>query len=392
MSVFRYYILGFVAGGVIVALIFGIWWALPESVQADRSDQVETVSQDVLSIDHSISISRRNAITRAVENASPAVVGINVIAVKEYVTQNPFFNDPYFRHLFPPRVWREKVENLGSGFLISPDGYILTNQHVVMAATQIVVTMTDGEKYDSDIVGYDYDADIAVLKIGVKNLPYIRFGDSNDVIIGEWAIAIGNPFGLFAIHAQPTVTVGVISATNRDFDRNENGRIYSDMIQTDASINRGNSGGPLINSAGELIGMNTMIFTESGGSIGLGFAIPSNKLLETFNELKSRGQFDRDYWIGLEIQNVNRVIAISLRLPEIRGVVVTEVEKDSPAAKAGIEVTDVIWSINGSRTDDVHSAQKLLRNTDLRVGDKLKLDIVREGKIEEVVLVLGKKD
>ena len=147
----------------------------------------------------------------------------------------------------------------------------------------------------------------------------------------------------FSINAQPTVTVGVVSAVDRDFGRNAEGRLYQDMIQTDAAINRGNSGGPLVNSEGKLIGMNTMIFTEGGGgSIGLGFTIPANKLLQVYTDLRDRGSIDRDFWIGLEVQNVNRLIAMSLRLPEVRGVVITDVEKSSPAAKGGLEPTDII--------------------------------------------------
>ena len=151
---------------------------------------------------------------------------------------------------------------------------------------------------------------------------------------------------MFSIHSQPTVTVGVISAIDRDFERNSDGHLYQDMIQTDASINRGNSGGPLVNSLGELIGMNTIIFTEGGGSIGLGFAIPANKLETIFQDLLQRGSIERDFWIGAKVENVNRLIALSLRLPELRGVVITDVDTRSPAAKAGLEPTDVIFSFN----------------------------------------------
>ena len=382
--------------GVLIGLVLIVWtiWGWPESVVVmDDRGSIEVVveSPNAGVVSDQISSSRRNAITEAVQEVSPAVVGINVLSVREYRYRHPFYSDPFFRGLFPDQVYREKVENLGSGFLITEDGYILTNEHVVHSATQVIITTTDGKKHDAEIVGFDYDSDVALLKIDGSNFPHVRFGNSDRVIIGEWSIAIGNPFGLFSIHSQPTVTVGVISAIDRDFDRNDEHKLYQDMIQTDAAINRGNSGGPLINSLGELIGMNTMIFTETGGSIGLGFAIPSNKLRAIFEDLRARVEIDRDYWIGLEIQEVTRIIAMSLGLPEISGVVVTDVEKGSPADKAGFEPVDVILVINENKVNDVRSAQHILRNSDLRVGDKIELSIFREGRIEKMVIKLQKK-
>ena len=376
-------------------LASGLFYFLPEQGEALRSGESRTSfasddNRDALT--EGISNSRRNAITQAVLNSSPAVVGINVISVREYRYRSPFYNDPFFRQFFPDQTYRKKVENLGSGFLISPDGYVLTNEHVVHAATQIIVTMTNGEKYDARIVGFDFDSDVALLKIDGSDMNYIRFGNSDQIIIGEWAIAIGNPFGLFSINAQPTVTVGVVSAVDRDFGRNAEGRLYQDMIQTDAAINRGNSGGPLVNSEGKLIGMNTMIFTEGGGgSIGLGFTIPANKLLQVYTDLRDRGSIDRDFWIGLEVQNVNRLIAMSLRLPEVRGVVITDVEKSSPAAKGGLEPTDIILGVNGKRIDNSDQIDLHLRNTDLRVGDRVEFSVFRDGKIEKVMVMLEKR-
>jgi len=272
---------------------------LPEQGEALLSDQSKNsfaVNDSRDDPDEQISNSRRNAITRAIKIVSPAVVGINVISVREYRYRSPFYSDPFFRQFFPDQVYRKKVENLGSGFLISSDGYVLTNEHVVHSATQVIVTTTDGEKHDAEIIGFDFDSDVALLKINSNDMDYIPFGNSDQIIIGEWAIAIGNPFGLFSINAQPTVTVGVISAVDRDFERNAEGRLYQDMIQTDAAINRGNSGGPLVNSKGKLIGMNTMIFTEGGGgSIGLGFTIPANKLHQIYTDLRDRGSIDRDF-------------------------------------------------------------------------------------------------
>lgn len=392
MRLVFYYIAGLFIGIGLVAVIL---YFNPDDVQAVRIEEdpsVQTAATDVQSLNRDISIGRQNAITMAVKAASPAVVGINVLAVREYRYRNPFFEDPFFRQFFPDQVIRKNVENVGSGFIISPDGYVLTNEHVVHAATQIVVTTTDGQKYDAQIAGFDFESDVALLKINATDLNYIPFGNSDEVIIGEWAIAIGNPFGLFSIHAQPTVTVGVVSAVDRDFELNADSRLYQDMIQTDASINRGNSGGPLINSAGELIGMNTMIFTEVGGSIGLGFTIPSNRLLRIFNELKERGHIDRDFWTGIEIRNVDRLIAMSLRLPEASGVVVTDVEKGSPAFKAGLEPTDVIVKINDYKVMNTIDIDRFFRSTDLRVGDVIKLSVFRGGGLIPIEINLEKKD
>ena len=352
------------------------------------SAEVELVPAAEAEIGEAIMISRRNAITRAVETASPAVVGINVTQVKEYRYRSPFQNDPFFRQFFPDRIYRQPVKNLGSGFIISPEGYILTNEHVVYNAVEIIITMADGSQHNGEIVGTDHLTDIALLEIKGDRLPHLRWADSDEAIIGEWAIAIGNPFGLFSNNAHPTVTVGVISAVDRDFQRNRQDRLYMNMIQTDASINPGNSGGPLLNSEGEVIGMNTMIFSESGGSIGLGFAIPSNKIQDVVEVLKEKGGINRDYWIGLSIQNVDQLIAQHLKMDSAQGVVITDVDPGSPAEKAGVQVADVIVSMNNREVKDKNSVQKVLSNDDFRVGDTLSMGIFREGRTFEVEMLL----
>jgi serine protease Do len=337
-----------------------------------------------------IETTRQNAITRAIERTSDAVVGINVCQVREVVSRSPLFNDPMFRMFsfgLPQRVFRQKVENLGSGFLISPDGYIVTNEHVVHGAIEVVVTTTSGKQYNAQIVGTDPLLDVALLKIDDQNLPFIEWGDSEACITGEWVVAIGNPYGLFAVNDQPSVTVGVISALHRDFDRNEEGRIYSDMIQTDAAINRGNSGGPLVNALGQAIGMNTMIFTESGGSLGIGFAIPSAGIRSLIDELL-QGGVKRNYWIGVVATDLNRMMAISLGLSSTDGAVVSQVEPQSPADKAQIEPADVILEINGTKIRNARAARELLGNTDLRVGDTLTFKIFRDGKTFDAVVEL----
>lgn len=395
MKTFLYYLAGAVAGlGIVLGIdAAGLQISHKTPVASEAMSTSPIVpAADVQALSDEVTSSRQNAITKAAAAVSPAVVGINVIAVREYIARHPFADDPFLRQFFPDQIYKQKVENLGSGFLISPDGYVMTNEHVVHDARQVIVTTTEGEKFEAKVVGFDYDTDVAILKVEGKQFPFIRFGNSEEVIIGEWAIAIGNPFGLFAIHSQPSVSVGVVSATNRDFDRNQEGRLYQNMVQTDAAINRGNSGGPLVNAAGELIGMNTMIFTENGGgSIGLGFAIPSSKLKDLYEEIKDRGSVDHDVWLGLRVQDVNRLIAASLHLPEIRGAVVTDIEPGSPVDRAGIESPDVIVAVNGHEITNSRDLDGFLRNSDLRVGDKVKFSIYRSGKQIELSVKLTKR-
>jgi serine protease Do len=361
--------------------------AKPVDLQGDKPPSIGSTPKN---FQMDIDVSRRNAITQAIARTADAVVGINVTQVREVVAQNPFYNDPFFRAFsfgLPQRVFKQKVENLGSGFIISPDGCIITNEHVVSNAIEIVVTTTSVKTYNAKVLGTDHLLDVALLKVEGENLPYVEWGDSDDCIIGEWVIAIGNPYGLFAVNDQPSVTVGVISALHRDFDRNDEGRIYSDMIQTDASINRGNSGGPLVNALGQCIGMNTMIFTESGGSLGIGFAIPSARIRSMIDELM-KGGANRNYWIGIVANDMNRMMAISLGLSSTDGVVVSQVEPRSPAGKAGIEPADVILEINSRKIRNAQETRGLLDNADLRVGDKLAFKIYRDGKIREIIVKL----
>jgi serine protease Do len=353
----------------------------PAHTQSNVADR-QQITQD-------LQAQRCNAITNAIGVAVPAVVGISVTQVREYVTRSPLWDDPFLRDIFPPRILRQQVKNLGSGFIISADGYIVTNEHVVHGATEILVTMTGGGEYKATIAGSDPYSDVALLKVDETNLPFIKFGDSDKVIMGEWAIAIGNPFGLFEINDTPSVTVGVVSATGRDFDRTPDGRVYSGMIQTDASINRGNSGGPLVNCVGEVIGMNTMIFTEGGGgSLGIGFAIPVNRIKEIIDELRATGMVNRNYWIGLKVQNLNRLIALSLGLKSAEGVIVSEIDPGSPAQKAGIQVGDVVMEIAGTKVQNYRSIRSVMDKVDLRVGDKLPMKIYRDSKVQNVNVLL----
>lgn len=332
-------------------------------------------------VNQNITDTRENAITRTVSEVSKAVVGISVTEVREY--RDPFGDDPFFKQFFGDRSFKQEVQGLGSGFLITDDGYIITNDHVVRNATKVVVSMTNGDHVEAEIIGKDSYSDIALLKINKSGLPYIKLGNSDDVLIGEWAVALGNPFGLFEVNQKPTVTVGVVSATGMKLNSNEN-RFYRNMIQTDAAINSGNSGGPLVNSIGEVIGMNTLIYTGNsmaGGNIGLGFAIPMNKVKAIVDKLKKDGKIERNYDIGLRLQTVDKNIAQYFKLTNVQGAIVVNVDKGSAADKEGLKPEDIILSVNGEKIGSDSDFWGII--TDMNIGDKIKLKILRTGAESE---------
>ena len=349
------------------------------------SDRARLAERD--SVNDTLSGSRRNAITRTVAQASPAVVGINVTEVRQVRYSNPWGDDPFFRQFFGDRMYTERVQGLGSGFLISPDGYVLTNDHVAGNAKEITVTLTSGEKYKATLVGTDQVSDIALLKIDGKNLPHVPLGNSDDVITGEWVIAFGNPFGLFDISDKPTITVGVVSATQMNL-RAQEGRVYKGMIQTDAAINSGNSGGPLVNSVGEVIGVNAVIYTPNQGSIGLGFAIPINRVKGIVSELRKNGKIEREFWTGLEIQSVDARVARYFGLEKAEGVIVSDVKKKSSADRAGFRVGDIITGVGKEKVLDEASLMAVL--DDAKTGDTVTMTVIRERKTVTLTLKLEK--
>ncbi len=336
--------------------------------------------------------SRQSAITRAIKKVSPAVASINVVQLREYTT-NSLFDDPFFRQLFPYELHRERVKSTGSGVVISPDGYVITNHHVLENALEIVVTLPGGKEYSAEIIGMDKVTDLALIKLEGSNFPYAEIGKSDNLIIGEWVVALGNPFGLFDVNNEPTATAGIISAVNMDFGTMESsGRVYQDMIQTDAAINPGNSGGPLVNSLGEVIAINTFIFSGSNyseGSIGIGFAIPIKKAQTIAAELQSFGRIDRTYSTGIQVQPMNERIANYLGIPFNNGTIVVEVERNSAAENAGIKSADIIVSVNSVRVNSASDIKDVIVTNDLRSGDKLRLRIYRDGKYQNVILKLG---
>ncbi|MBM4176401.1 MAG: trypsin-like serine protease [Ignavibacteria bacterium] len=354
--------------------------------------------QDRQQTNQNINSSRENAITATVKNISPSVVGINVTEVREYrdpfssFFDDPFFkNDPFFRRFFGDRSYKQEVQSLGSGFIISKDGYIVTNDHVAGNAKKVVATLTNGEKYDAEVIGSDPTSDICLLKIEGKNFPFVKFGNSDEIIIGEWVIALGNPFGLFNVNNKPTVTVGVVSSTGLTLQPINN-RYYRKMIQTDAPINGGNSGGPLVNSVSEVIGMNTIIYTGnsySAGNIGIGFAIPINKIKSIVDELKHNKKIERDFWTGLSIQTLDSRIAKYYGLKSTKGVVITQIERNSPASDAKLEVGDVILEIDGEQVTDENDVRSAF--FEFRTGQSVKLKILHNDKIIDRTMKLEKR-
>lgn len=333
-------------------------------------------------VNRDITDSRENAITRTVNQVSTAIVGINVTEIREY--RDPFGDffgdDPFFKQYFGNRSYKQEVHGLGSGFIISDDGYIVTNDHVVGNASKVVVSMTNGDHLDAEIVGKDSFTDIALLKVNKSGLPYVNLGNSDNVIIGEWVVALGNPFGLFEVNQKPTVTVGVVSSTGMKLDAGQN-RFYRDMIQTDAAINSGNSGGALFNSMGEVIGMNTLIFTGNSyatGNIGLGFAIPINKVKNVIDQLRKSGKIDRNYNLGLRVQTVDANVAQYFKLKNVSGVIVVSVDKGSEADDAGFKSEDIIISLNGEKIASDSDFWGYI--VDAPLGTKVKARILRNGE------------
>ena len=299
-------------------------------------------------------------------------MGINVTEIREQ--QGLFQGDPFFRRFFgDDPFWRQfvgpqryQVKNLGSGVIISPDGYIVTNFHVAGNASEITVTLVGGKRLQAELVGSDPLSDLALLKVESKDLPFATLGNSDDIIIGEWAIALGNPFGLFEINDKPTVTVGVISSTGMNLGR-QNNAVYRDMIETDAAINGGNSGGPLVNSLGEVIGINTLIYTD----------------------LRRKGKVVRNVWTGFESQAVDARVARYFGLSQVEGIIVSDIYRNSPAERAGVKVGDIILEVNGEKVSSEDQLFGLLG--DASAGDILKLKIYRERKMIDLQLRLEQK-
>ena len=315
------------------------------------------------------------------EQVSPSVVNISTTGIIEQRGQEmpsieDFFNFPF--KMPSPEPSERKFSSLGSGFVISEDGYIVTNNHVVENASDIRVTFTDGLKLEAELIAFDTETDLALLKVNGEGLPHLEFGDSDTAKVGNWVMAIGNPHGLGG-----TVTAGIVSARGRML-----GGRYDDFIQTDASINRGNSGGPLFDLDGKVIGVNSMIISPSGGSIGIGFAIPSNLAKNIIDQLATTGEIKRA-WLGVRIQEVTDEIAQSLGLNKTYGALVQGLTPDSPALKDGIKEGDIIIEFNDNVVESVQTLPKLV--AEAQIGFSAKVVVWRNEQEKTLYVNLGKQ-
>ena len=340
-----------------------------------------------ISHNHAYSTDVSKGFSRLAEKSMPSVVNISAITVVETRSQPfPFQFPPgspfeeFFKDFDQNRgPQKRRSTALGSGFVIKENGTVITNNHVIQNAEGILVRFTDGKEYEAKLIGTDPVSDIAVLKIqSNKKFPAVKFADSDKAKVGDWVLAIGNPFGLGG-----TVTQGIISAINRDINM---GR-YDNFIQTDASINQGNSGGPLFNMNGEVLGINTAIFSNSGGSVGIGFAIPANFAENVIDQLIKYGETKRG-WLGVRIQTVTKEIADSLGLNETIGALVTDVNKNSPADKAGLQQGDIITEFNGQKVKTMRDLPRLVGEAE--VGKPAKLKIWRKKRFITKTVVLGR--
>jgi serine protease Do len=314
--------------------------------------------------------------------AKPTVA--NIFSTRTIRPQGPTGdpNDPFnefFRHFFG-EMQPQRQQSLGSGFIVSKDGYIVTNAHVVQMAEQIRVKLSNREEYDAKLVGVDEKTDVALVKISPRHdLPVARLGDSDTLDVGDWVVAIGNPFGF----AQ-TVTAGIVSAKGRVIGAGP----YDDFIQTDASINPGNSGGPLLNTQGEVVGINSAIVSRSGGSVGIGFAIPINTARRVIDELRRHGHVTRG-WLGLSVQDVTPAIAQSFGLDHPQGALVVEVDPGGPSDAAGLERGDIIIDYNGTRIEESHQLPTLAANTP--IGARAVMTVLRNGQEKTVTAVVAEQ-
>lgn len=326
--------------------------------------------------------------TKLVEDSSPAVVNISTTQKREVQTgprlpkglelpdlpENSPFNEFFRRFFGEGEIEQFDAQSLGSGFIISPDGYVISNNHVIKDADEVVVRLTDRREFTAEVVGTDERSDVALLKIDAKGLPTVKLGTDYKLKAGEWVLAIGSPFGF-----DHTVTAGIVSAIGRSLPR-EN---YVPFIQTDVAINPGNSGGPLFNLRGEVIGVNSQIFSRTGGFMGLSFAIPIEVAMDVADQLRAKGKVSRG-WLGVLIQDVTRELAESFGMAKPQGALVAKVLADSPASKAGFEVGDIVLAFDGHEVDRSSDLPPIVGTT--RVGKDVPVKILREGNTKQLVV------
>ncbi len=381
----------------LITLLIGLVVGLVITARFDFSPPVETQSLKYTD-------NFQDAVVNVANTTGKAVVSIStertrrVGGMRGYQFGSPFEDffggDEFFRRFFedffgemPQREYKQM--GLGSGTIIDAEGYILTNEHVISGADKITVTLSDGRKFKAQLKGKDARSDLAVIKIDARNLPVANLGDSNNLRIGDWVVAIGNPFGFALENPEPTVTAGVISALHRSLGKaSSRERDYNDLIQTDAAINPGNSGGPLVNLNGEIVGINVAIFTTSGGYQGIGFAIPINSAKRVLSRLIS-GKRILYGWLGVSAQDLTPELAQHFGLPDTRGALVAGVLENSPAQKAGIKEGDVIKKFGDEEIDSVRKLLSVLSKAE--VGKRIKAVVWRNKRDMTVEVAIGER-
>jgi len=380
----------------VMALVVGLIVGLSIATKLDLSPSVKS------EVTNQKNINIQDAIIDVAEDVGKAVVSINT----EYVRKAPkirryrfggspfeespfddFFGD-FFEDYFG-ELPDQRQMGVGSGVIIDERGYILTNEHVVSGADKITVTLSDGRKFKGQLQGSDARSDLAIIKIDAKKLPVARLGNSDDVKIGQWVVAIGNPFGFYIHSPEPTVTVGVVSALHRSLPRtSRRDRDYSDLIQTDAAINPGNSGGPLVDLNGQVVGINVAIFSTSGGYQGVGFAIPINIAERIVGKL-IEGKKIAYGWLGVNIQDLNEDLADYFDLEETKGIIIAKVLAGSPADEGGLKSGDVLTSFDGKSVNNTRELLKVVGATE--AGKKVKIGILRKDKRMTINLKVGER-
>lgn len=366
---------------ILVGLIIGLGISTNLNLLSNGHTQEASISKEAVDI-----LSRTGqAMAEVAAAVKPAVVNISSTkTVRISGMQSPFFDDPFFRRFFGDefnqfgRPREHKQSGLGSGVIVDKDGYILTNNHVIKDADEIKVKLSDKREFKGKVIGTDSKTDLAVIKIDSNHLPLLRLGDSDTLKVGETVIAIGNPFGL-----NQTVTSGIVSATGR---ANVGIADYEDFIQTDAPINPGNSGGALVNVRGELVGINTAIFSTSGGYQGIGFAIPSSMAKAVMDNLINKGKVVRG-WLGVSIQPVTPELAKQFGIKDDKGALVGDVVEDGPAEKAGIQRGDVIVEFDGREVSDPSGLRNSVAGTP--PGKKVKIGLMRDGKMQKLDVAIA---
>ncbi len=379
MPVFLYVILG---------MIFGIIFTTTLNLN-NNSEAQKTAKQSVSSSTSPTMGSIEQPFIKIPKEVGPAVVSISTVQTKKVATNSNSFGDffgerddffnKFFKDFFGQMPEREyKQMGLGSGVIIDKKGYILTNEHVINGADDITVTLPDGREFKGKVKGTDPRSDLAVIKIDASNLPVVKLGNSDNIKIGEWVVAIGSPFGFYLRSAEPTVTVGVVSALHRQLPQTHyRNKLYTNLIQTDAAINPGNSGGPLVNLEGEVIGINVAIISSTGGYQGIGFAIPINTAKHRLDRL-IKGEEIEYGWLGVSAQNLTKALADYFKLKSKEGVLVAKVFKDSPAAKAGIKEGDIIKEFDGKKIENARELVNVISTTE--VGKEVKVKVLRNNK------------